>query len=216
MKVIPREAGKITYSTKIRTLKGLSLNKKQKAVIVGSILGDGHLEPNWSKTNYRLKINNSVKQSEYVLWKYHILQSITLSSPRECLSNDSIGFRTISHREIFAYRFLFYNQNGKKIVPRRIAEYLNNRLAVAVWFMDDGNARLQGKIHRGYFLNTQSFSLQENRKLIVALRHLTGARFLLSKDHSYYRLYVGKKVDREKFAQYIKPYILPSLRYKLG
>ena len=49
MEVIPRETRKITYSTEIRNLiKKLTLNDHQMAVLIGTILGDGHLEPNWS------------------------------------------------------------------------------------------------------------------------------------------------------------------------
>ena len=79
MKAIPREAGRITYSTEIRNLKNIKIDDFQKAVIIGSILGDGNLNGNWSKTNYRLKISHSVKQSEYVWWKYEILKDLVLT-----------------------------------------------------------------------------------------------------------------------------------------
>ena len=38
MKAIPREAGRITYSTEIRNLKQLPLSDIQMAVVIGSIL----------------------------------------------------------------------------------------------------------------------------------------------------------------------------------
>ena len=60
MKAIPREAGRITYSTDIRNLKKLRITDIQKAVVIGSILGDGNLNSNWSNTNYRLKISHSI------------------------------------------------------------------------------------------------------------------------------------------------------------
>ena len=67
MKVIPREAGRVTYSTEIRDLKKIGFDEYQRAVIIGSILGDGCLCENWSKTNYRLLIMHSVDQKEYIL-----------------------------------------------------------------------------------------------------------------------------------------------------
>src|SRR3990167_2659959 len=69
MKVIPREARRITYSSEIRNLKSLPFDKRQLAVIVGSILGDGCLMSNWSRTNYRLQIRHSVDKKDYLIWK---------------------------------------------------------------------------------------------------------------------------------------------------
>ena len=78
MKVIPREAGRVTYSTEIRNLKSVNFSEYQKAVIIGSILGDGCLCENWSKSNYRLMISHSIDQKEYIGWKYKILKQITM------------------------------------------------------------------------------------------------------------------------------------------
>jgi len=92
MKIIPREARRITYSTEIRNLKKrLVLDDYQKSVVVGSILGDGYLFENCSKTNYRFGINQSIKQEDYLLWKYNILKNWTLSEPKYYGRNKSIS-----------------------------------------------------------------------------------------------------------------------------
>jgi len=44
----------------------LRLNKKQKDIIVGLLLGDGHLETQNSGKTFRLKIEHSINQKEYV------------------------------------------------------------------------------------------------------------------------------------------------------
>ena len=67
MKIIPREAGRITYSTEIRDLKKLNFSDIQKEVLIGNILGDGHLCENWSGTNFRLKISQAKRQEDYVI-----------------------------------------------------------------------------------------------------------------------------------------------------
>ena len=59
MKVIPREAGRVTYSTKIRELKKLPFTEKQKAIIIGMILAAIISTLNLSltkKTNYLRKV----------------------------------------------------------------------------------------------------------------------------------------------------------------
>ena len=215
MKGIPREARKITYSTDIRNLiKKLVLTADQKAVLVGNILGDGHLEPNWSKTNYKLKINHAVKHKDYLLWKYEIFKEWVLTAPKLDKWNNSFQFRTISHREITELRNKFY-QDGKKIIPDDIRDYLKNPLTLAVWFMDDGNAIIYKKKLIGYHINSQSFTTNENKALIRSFSDLYGLHCSLQLNHGKHRIYIPAK-DRDNFKNIIVSYMLPSMQYKLG
>ncbi len=214
MKAIPREAGRITYSTNIRKLKLLPLNDVQKAVLIGSILGDGNLSSNWSNTNYRLKISHSIKQSEYILWKYDILKNFVLTKPSVYEKTKSISFRTISHNEFTEFYKLFY-QFGKKVIPRNIEELIKNPLTIVIWFMDDGNIRkVKEKIY-GYYLNTQSFSLNENRILIQALKNNFDIDSMVMKNKGKYRIYIGA-LGKDKFSQLIKDLVIKSMKYKIG
>ncbi|MEN9524540.1 MAG: endonuclease family [Candidatus Parcubacteria bacterium] len=111
--MIPRETRRVTYSTEIRNLKKLGFNEFQKAVIIGTILGDGCLCENWSKTNYRLLIMHSVDQKEYILWKYSILKQWILSEPRFYSKNNSLTIHTISHPELTGLHGIFYRDNKK-------------------------------------------------------------------------------------------------------
>ena len=212
--VIPREAGRITYSTKIRKQKLVSFNDLQKAVVVGSILGDGNLSANWSKTNYRLKISHSVKQTDYVLWKYVILKNFVFTKPSVYKKTNSISFRTISHKDLTEYYKIFYPR-GNKVIPKNIKDLVKNPITVAVWFMDDGNIRKMNKKTYGYYLNTQSFSLNDNRILIEALKYNFGISSMIMENHKKYRIYIGSE-GKEKFSQLIKNLIIESLRYKIG
>lgn len=215
MKIIPREARRITYSTHIRNLKKrLSLNEHQHSVVIGSILGDGHLAENWSKTNYRLKMTHSVKQMEYISWKYTVLREWFLSEPKYYEKTKSVTVRTISHQEFTALRRIFY-KGKKKIIPENIQDFLRNAVTIAVWFMDDGNAvrRDNGTI-RGYNLNTQSFTEEENHRFVAIFKKHFDIPCTLNKNHKKYRLYIGVN-GSERFRNLIKAYIIPSLQYKL-
>lgn len=178
MKEIPREAGRVTYSTEIRNLKKVEFNEYQRAVIIGSILGDGCLCENWSKTNYRLLMMHSVDQKEYILWKYSILKQCILSEPRFYDGNKSLTIRTISHPELTMLRNIFY-PNGKKIIPLNIIEYIENPLTIAIWFMDDGNAVLRKKKLCGYHINSQSFTYDENHLISKVLNDLYSIESIL-------------------------------------
>jgi hypothetical protein len=213
MKVIPREAGRTTYSTKIRNLKrDLFLSNYQKDIVIGSILGDGCLCGNWSRTNCRLKISHSAKQQDYVLWKYDILKKWFLTEPRIYKKTKSISIRTISHPELTGFYKIFYG-NNTKIIPMNIATLLNP-LVVAVWFMDDGNIRkFKNKIY-GYYINTQSFSLIDNQKLVKVFWDNFGINCLIIKNKGKHRLYIGR--DRNKFRNLIEKLIIPSMQYKIS
>ena len=113
MKIIPREAKRITYSTEIRNIKKIAFTNEQREVAIGNILGDGHLEANWSKTNYLLKISHSVRQGEYVRWKYEIFRMFVLTKPKIHTSTNSLRFATISHPELTKFHDIFYRGRKK-------------------------------------------------------------------------------------------------------
>jgi hypothetical protein len=213
--VIPRKARRITYSTEIRNLKKrLSLNKEQEAVVIGSILGDGTLEQNWSKTNYRLRVDGSTKQKSYILWKYKILKEWVLTEPKYRSATNSIAFRTISHHEITYFGHMFYG-NKRKIIPSEVTTLIQNPLVLATWFMDDGNViRRNGKVY-GYHLNTQSFTKKENTLLSRALYNVYGIESLLEKNHEKYRIRIMRERSRNKLKSIIGKYILDDMYYKL-
>ena len=81
MKAIPREPRRITYSSEIRKLKTIPLTKYQREIVIGSVLGDGYLVPNWSKTHYALRVTRSEKQKEYADWQYENLKPFALKPP---------------------------------------------------------------------------------------------------------------------------------------
>lgn len=58
----------------------LSLNKKQKAILVGTILGDGHLEQNGH--HVRLRLDQGIKQADYLAWKYDEFENLATARPR--------------------------------------------------------------------------------------------------------------------------------------
>ena len=214
MKVIPREAGRITYSTEIRNLKKIRFNEYQREVIIGCILGDGCLCENWSGTNYRLLVRQGIAQKEYLLWKYSILKNWVLSESRYHTLTRSLMFRTISHPELTELRKIFYPEN-KKSVPINITELIRSPITLAVWFMDDGDILKTNKHIHGYHLNTQSFSKDENELLARALKIVHGIECTIQKNNGYVRLFIRAQ-SREKFVSIIKEIVIPSMQYKLG
>ena len=215
MKAIPREAGRVTYSTKIRDLKKIKLTSFEKSVILGCILGDGCLCSNWSKTNYRLRTTQCIGQRDYIFWKYSVLKKLVLTEPRYYDRTKSLAFRTISHPELTMLRNIFY-PNGKKIIPLNIKDFIEDPLTIAVWFMDDGNASFRKNKLCGYNINSQSFTYEENLLISKVLNDLYSIECIIEKNHGKFRIAIYRRNSREMFKRLVEPYMLESMKYKLG
>lgn len=216
-KVIPRESKRITYSSEIRALKLIPFTAEQLSIVNGSILGDACLHEAWPGTskNYVFSKMHSVKQREYVEWVHQKMQPFTRNPVRLYEPTQSLRLRTIGHSTFTALRAIFY-PDGKKILPETIANIIADPLSVAVWFMDDGNARKVGGELKGYHLNTQSYSLEENGLIRNLFEEIYDIHPTIEQNHRYYRIAISRKESRDKFRDLIGKFIIPSMEYKLG
>lgn len=211
MKRTPWEVRKVNSNSQFhRELrKSLSLSAVQKNALWGSLLGDGCLITNPSMTNYRLQIEQSAKQKDYVFWKYEIFKNFVLTPPKYLSRTRSWKFRTISHEDFLPFREMFY-KNGTKILPKDLS-FLKDPLVLAIWFMDDGCLDRKS----GYILNTQNFTFAENKRLMEALANNLGLKYIsIHHDRKYYRLYVRKR-SMITFRELFLTYMQPSMQYKI-
>jgi len=181
-----------------------SLTERQKAIIVGCLLGDGAMR---CKTNALLEINHSFKQRDYVDWKYNELKELVSTRPHKRFGNAgriAYRFTTKSLPDLTEVYRKFY-KDGKKIIP----DNLNiHPLSLTVWFMDDGC-----KSYRTIYLNTQKFNVTEQEKLISLLNRQFDIKTSLNKDKTYYRLRIAVS-SVAKFLAIVKPCLLPMFCYK--
>jgi hypothetical protein len=57
------------------------VSKKQREILIGTILGDGYLQKT-GKRNARLKLEHSEKQKDYIFWKYEELKNLMQDRPK--------------------------------------------------------------------------------------------------------------------------------------
>lgn len=185
-----------------------SLTNVERSIIVGSVLGDGYMRIIPGRNNAFLEINHSLKAKKYVDYKYQSLKRLVAISPKERVTNEgrhAYRFFTKQHKDITNIYRAFY-KNGKKIIPK----YLKlNPLIIAIWYMDDGSKSR----NRDIYLNTQQFSLNDQKKLLYLLREM-GIKARLNKDKKYYRIRLLKESISD-FMKIISPYVCPSMEYKL-
>ncbi len=184
-----------------------SLTQFQKSVIIGSLLGDGYLRVVKGRTNALLEINHSIKEKEYVDWKYETLKNVAGSEPKSRETNKgriAYRFYTKQLSELTDLLHLFY-QNGKKVMP----DIEINPISLAVWYMDDGSKCSNSDI----YLNTQQFDFKSQKRMIQALAGL-GLEARLNKDKSYQRVRFIKS-SIPCLISMISEYIIPSMKYKI-
>lgn len=197
--------------------KKLKLNSIQREIIIGKILGDGHLETQNNGRTYRLKVEHSYSQKNYVDWVYRNLNDWVLTPPKIKLKRingktvKNYFFQTVSHAAFRYYAQQFY-QNKTKIIPKSIHKMLKPR-SIAVWFMDDGS--LKSINHRALILNTQGFNTQDLINLQKAFQKVYQVVTKFRNQKDGIQLIISEP-SATRIYQIIKLYLLPEFNYKLG
>lgn len=223
---------------KKKFLKRISLSESCKAIILGSILGDGSLKIYKPYKNARFWIRHSVIQKEYWEWKISQLSEIQTTKSKEIQKPSEIQtaqrreekrkkierkkklffFQSAAKEELTQLYNILYKKNRVKI--RRT--WLNSMtpLSLAIWWLDDG--RIIGNGKRGVFC-TDCFSKEENKllknylfvvwKIEVSIGLVK--RTYKGKTKEIYRLYLNT-TSLKKFFRIIMPYTprLSSMIYK--
>lgn len=158
-----------------------------------------------------------------MFWKYAKLQRWVTTPPwREertyhkdpARKLGSWRFQTISH-DVFSGLYRLFYRDHRKIVPTNILELLQDSpLSLAVWLMDDGNRN-----HDAIFLNTQYFTLDEQKILIEALArayklNATINKHSISNGKQLYRIRIDTE-STKRLRRIVERYILPQFRYKI-
>lgn len=188
----------------------VKLSEKQRAIIVGSILGDGYIGVSPAHTSY-LEVKQQESRREYVFWLYKELKNLCGSQPKRRSDNKQWRLYTKYSKVLYKhFRQTFY-LNGRKVIPGNIDRILVSSLSLAVWYMDDGRLDYRPKSHYAYYLATDSFTKREVNLLIKVLKKNFGIEasmhYLLSRKTRYPKIYIGK-AGRDKFAKLIEPYTL--------
>lgn len=194
----------------------LKISSRQKQIIIGKLLGDGHLETANGRT-YRLKIEHSFNQRLYVDWLYQELKSLANAEPKLKLQSvNDVEYKKYWFNTHYSDSFRFYAQQfyqgKKKVVSRLIGRWLTP-LSMAVWFMDDGS--IKSKECQGKILNTQAFDAVSLERLRQAIRKNFRIQTSLRKQKEGFQIYILAG-EIEKLRQTIEKYVLPSMQYKLG
>lgn len=218
------------------TLETFIMTTEEEAIFLGNLLGDGHLQKRG--LSYRTKIQHSIHQKDYVLWKYEKLKRLCGKNhePKLVTSkhhHQSFEFYLNSGSYLEKYHKLFYEPyfwksslcveekkvRYRKVVNKTLIEFLpHNPLLLAVWFLDDGSCRKDVFSGR---LATQGFSKEEQFLLQQYLKEGFGINTQLVLHNriknQYYISIPASKKQFSNFVDLIKPIVdeISSLKYKI-
>jgi recombination protein RecA len=185
-----------------------SLSSTQHDILVGSLLGDGTLRKQGTRTNALLEVNHAMQFKEYVDWKWQQFRHYVRTPPKSRNGNGKrIAYRfTTQSLPVFTEYHQWFYRDRKKRVPKDI---ILTPLALAVWFMDDGT-----KSRSACYLNTQQFTIEEQQYLQHLLAQTFGIHSTLNRDKHYYRIRITSRATRT-LHDVVRPHILPCFCYKL-
>ena len=195
----------------------VSLSDQGKAIILGSLLGDGSLKINERYQNARFSFRHSIHQADYFHWKVNTLQEIAGESSVWVQKND--GGYGQSDKLRFQSRALpvltdLYRTTHKqgRLVIRRKWLNMMTSLSLAIWWLDDGSIITNGR--RGV-LCTDGFGKESVKVLAQYLDKVWGVKTHVGaigrkrggKQERYWRLWIRSSKELEKFFRLILPYV---------
>lgn len=209
----------------------MTLNKQQKDLLAGTLLGDGNLQSDTKGRTWRYRVLHAEKQYPYLLHKYRIVEDLCGTEPKkESIFDERTGksykrwyFNTLVNDGFRYYGNMFYtydSKNGRfvKDVPVEVEKILSPE-AIAYWYMDDGNLKWAGHSNAMRFC-TESYTEDGVNRLKRALKNLYDIETQLVRktaDKSFvgYRLAIDEE-NSQPFRRLIEPYLVDSMRYKVS
>lgn len=213
----------------------MKFNEKDKAIIMGLLLGDGYISPNG-----RISIEHCEKQKNYCIFKAKLLH--TVCGGKEIKVRESIRtrsklkngkewrtpiFTTYSFRrqsvDLKQFRNLLYKEN-KKTITKEILNMLNS-VSIALWWLDDGNVcekHTHGK-KCGYNLRLYTFLSKKENELIrdfFIQKYNVVWNVVPTEDTKRTDLYMLRcgSIEGRKFLAIIRDFVrekIPDMSYKV-
>ena len=182
------------------------------------VLGDAYLQAT-GKKNARIRLEHSIKQKEYLMWKADQFPKLFSGKPKTMKrynakfgkSYEYIRWQSNSSPVIGKLRQKFYREDSGRKIPSDIKKILITPVALAVWFMDDGYYYALDKMAYIYLPN---MSEKDFDLLLEALKvNFDLFPKLKRKKHGWCLSFgVG---ETAKLIEIVSPHICESMLYKV-
>lgn len=156
-----------------QTLKSsdLKIERYQKEILYGTLLGDASLATENGGRTYRLRLVQSQSHKDYFDHLVFQFEKFGKTPPKINPANSTYYWNSLQSSSFRFYGQEFYKQLDKnkfeKKVPENVKRWLTPRVAT-YWFLDDGSAK-DKKTTNAIRFCTDSFSLSEVERLAEGL-----------------------------------------------
>lgn len=203
------------------------LNIDIMSIIYGSLLGDGHAEKRKDGSGTRILFQQENINNAYLYYLHSLLANLGYCNTNLPIIKTRLGkngkvrqylkFGTWTYDSFNTIFTEWYvpKEDGKghiKIIPKSLEIYLTP-LALAIWIMDDGC-----KLNKGLKFATNCFKYNEVLYLTILLYKKYNIKATIQKgniNNTQYIIYVWTE-SIPLLANIVAPYIIPSIKYKLG
>lgn len=201
------------YRKDLRLNQEVELSKFQKEVLLGTLLGDSSFRLGKDCKNPAISCAHGIKQKEYCEYKTKIFENLGahcrynkrhIADKRTNKLYEDYTMFIPANPNLKSWYNSFYNNKVKRI-PFNLFEYFTEA-SLAFMYMDDGS-----KINSTYTMATNCFTKDEITKFRIFLLEKFNLETTMFKSHV---LYI-KQNSAHHFTELIKPYIIPSMQYKL-
>jgi hypothetical protein len=188
-----------------RTNLKLRVSNYQIEILLGCLLGDAYI----TKSG-KIQFEQSIKQFPYLMWKYNQLNNLAYGKPTFISRFDKRYGKKYESARFWMRQYFrplrekFYPE-GNKIFPTSFQKYFTD-LALAVWYMDDGNI-----YNRNVKISADGFDSKSRE----VLKDLLFKKFgLESTVQNSGKIRISNE-SVKRFLEIVKPHIHSSMLYKI-
>lgn len=206
----------ITYRNKLGDVrvKNATITPDLHQMFLGTLLGDAYLV-NYKNAGYRVG-HSAYHQIDYTFHIAHML--------RDFLSGISIRDVTYQkgkskavevwshHHEALNYYYHLFYPEGKRSIPQEALLQLDDR-GLAYWYMDDGKLTDYGCILCVGDVSESELSMMEGA--LMSRFGIRSHRQYRDEEHGIWDLAILAE-SRARFLDRVRPFVIPSMNYKLG
>lgn len=189
-----------------KKFKNIVLSDFQKEMLIGTMLGDGHLSKRG--LNSSLNFGHCIKQKQYLEHKIDVLKEFNfwtkqykITNSRYKKENEQIKAVSKVHPILTTYRNLFYKDNVKVITTEILENF--TEVSLAYLFMDDGS--------KNRTISLCNFKLED----IELLKQFLKSKWNIDSTITKNKILYIKANSSKLFYHLINPYIVETMKYKM-
>lgn len=197
------------------------LEREKKSLLIALLIGDGTIS-----SNYVFKLSHSTQQREFLEWKINLLNEFGIKNNGIKQYTSKCGYnigKEVLYSQlsiiptIKALRKSVYTP--KKKITRKLLNWLTPQ-GLAIWYMDDGHINVNTSKQRSSIQHTIKIATcvdkQTALEIINYFKEVWDVNFrLFEEGTNTFSIASCCENDCSKFIQIVKPFIIPSLLYKI-